>query len=721
MPIPIELRIHGVGGSTPQALLGERCPEDVLLLRGDEKSGFWTRHSNRRVHGYVWGPLTSGSRLQPLWIILLPFTLLNVAGWMHQPVTSFLQRRTWWVRWLVTALGFTLTVISVLWLCVIFADFIAYRAARQLTSISTGQFIVIGVSGLLIAVIGFAWRARWSLAGWVLVGLGLAICFAALVARTVESPGWRGTWGVVSAGLIMLAIFFIAGWTRRPFEKVVSSPEVKKPRRRLSDNETLASPSFFAHPDDSRWLLRWHTIITITTLVVAVFWVWKRAEVDRVTTLSFGSLFLPVGMVQFILLAVLALVSLGEWDRLDRRWRITGPAVAATFGVILSNGFLAGLALWVRQRLNADQVPTTLGSQQLMSVSLGAEFALLDVFVGALLVFIVVVLLGWLPYFLVAKPSDVSDVPENWRTRVALRRRLARAFRHIDIPLSIWALVSLTAGAAIGLFRLTRTPSCTGLCLTLAVDQFGLPLLRSWGEWVLPFLPFALSFVIRLGARSIGARRNIGNLWDVLTFWPRRFHPLGVRPYAERAVPQLQRYLEHCHEHEDAPVVISAHSQGSVLAFTALRGLIDPLLLKRVAFVTYGSPLSRLHARFFPHYFNSEEFRALRQDLFDPEDGWQNFYRQTDHIGQRVFDEIPEASPKDHILPDPAVSEPVHDPNEPPLEHDLEPLRRIAGHNYYLQERQLKNWVTEVKQRLANNGQVHRASKAADREDATER
>jgi hypothetical protein len=700
MPLPIEVRIHGVGGSTPHALLGEQDPEDVVLVHGSETNGFWARRSDPAVRGYVWGPLTSGSRLQPLWIILLPFTLLNVAGWMHRPVTSSSQRRTWWTRWLVTMLGFTLTVVWTLWLCVILADLIAYRTGRQLASIGTGPFVAIGISGCVIVAIGVAWRTRGSLAGWPLVGLGIAVCFGALVARTSESPGWRGTWGVVGAGLVMLAFFFIAGRTRSTFEQSSYSASVEQARRRLGENETLASPSFFAHPDDSGWLLCWHTVATVVTLIVAICWVWKRAQIDHATTLDFGNFIAVVGTAQFALLLALLFVCLGEWDRLDRRWRILGPAVAAILSLMLSNAIFAGFALWIRHRLHANEVPVRFGSQQLVPAPLGAEFTLLDVFVGATAVFVAIVLLGWLPYFLAARGSDASDVPADWRNRVALRRTLARAFRNIDIPLSVWALLALIAGMIIGLLRLTRPHACTGICLSFDVNRFGLPPLRSIGEWVLPLAPFVLSLLIRLGARSIGARRNIGNLWDVLTFWPRRFHPLGVRPYAELAVPQLQRYIEHCREREDAAVVVSAHSQGGVLAFAALRGLDNSQLLKKVALVTYGAPLDRLHARFFPHYFNGDEFRALRNMLFDQKNGWENFYRLTDHIGQRVFDEVSEAVSNDHLLADPTMSEPVHTANELPLERDLEPLRRIAGHNYYLRERQLKQCVAEIKQQL---------------------
>jgi hypothetical protein len=82
---PIELRIHGVGGSTPEKLLGECHPEDVVEIQHGYRTGVWARRRDPSVRGYLWGGLTSGAKLQPLWVLLLPFTLVNVAGWMHPP------------------------------------------------------------------------------------------------------------------------------------------------------------------------------------------------------------------------------------------------------------------------------------------------------------------------------------------------------------------------------------------------------------------------------------------------------------------------------------------------------------------------------------------------------------------------------------------------------------------------------------------------------------
>ncbi|MFI5911759.1 hypothetical protein [Dactylosporangium sp. NPDC051541] len=81
-----EIRVHGVGGSTPEAMLGER---DARQVAGDRRAGFW-RGADREIDGeprwhreaYSWGGLTAKSWSSALWLILLPFALTNLAGWM---------------------------------------------------------------------------------------------------------------------------------------------------------------------------------------------------------------------------------------------------------------------------------------------------------------------------------------------------------------------------------------------------------------------------------------------------------------------------------------------------------------------------------------------------------------------------------------------------------------------------------------------------------------
>ena len=141
-------------------------------------------------------------------------------------------------------------------------------------------------------------------------------------------------------------------------------------------------------------------------------------------------------------------------------------------------------------------------------------------------------------------------------------------------------------------------------------------------------------------------------------------------------MPELQDHINRSLEGRRA-LVISAHSQGTVLAFAALSGMSGDEDLARVALVTYGSPLARLHARFFPAYVGPNELAWLRRQLFS----WDNFYRATDHIGQSVFDEVPGAGADDRELPDPAEGALDLTPSEPGPEADRVPWRDVAGHN----------------------------------------
>ena len=84
-----ELRVHGVSGTPATATL--EAP-DVRLVAGYAQAGFFRRVWEsgsiaadtrwRRREAYSWGGLTSGDTTRALWLLLLPFMLLNVAYYM---------------------------------------------------------------------------------------------------------------------------------------------------------------------------------------------------------------------------------------------------------------------------------------------------------------------------------------------------------------------------------------------------------------------------------------------------------------------------------------------------------------------------------------------------------------------------------------------------------------------------------------------------------------
>ncbi|MET1071587.1 MAG: hypothetical protein ABWY11_02950, partial [Umezawaea sp.] len=97
----VELRVHGVQGTTPQSLVDAVAAVDVAgdglgrIVRPADRlrrpgpgpvlqaEG---RPITRVVEGYVWGAMTSGGWSKATWAVLFPFSLANVAHWMLPPV-----------------------------------------------------------------------------------------------------------------------------------------------------------------------------------------------------------------------------------------------------------------------------------------------------------------------------------------------------------------------------------------------------------------------------------------------------------------------------------------------------------------------------------------------------------------------------------------------------------------------------------------------------------
>ena len=126
-PDVFELRVHGVSGTSPESLLARHI---VRRDAGDRIAGFYRPEQPEdrydvspwsegpvyadapRLEGYNWGGLTSGSPGRALWLLLLPFTLVNVAArarpvvpsepssprWARR-LTHFVAVRSGWVVW----------------------------------------------------------------------------------------------------------------------------------------------------------------------------------------------------------------------------------------------------------------------------------------------------------------------------------------------------------------------------------------------------------------------------------------------------------------------------------------------------------------------------------------------------------------------------------------------------------------------------------------------
>ncbi|MCL3859601.1 hypothetical protein [Actinotalea sp. K2] len=296
-------------------------------------------------------------------------------------------------------------------------------------------------------------------------------------------------------------------------------------------------------------------------------------------------------------------------------------------------------------------------------------------------------------------PADRRRLHREWRDDYRIRR-IVRARRLQRLVQTRWIVNALAvggvggvvlAGIAVtsnlqlvdGLFRRLgwRGEDLGQAVATLADEPATVPatawvgdlgeVLATAGSWALALLAAGLVALVVASWRSAEVRRQVGIVWDVLSFWPRGCHPFAPPSYTERAVPQLVARIRHLAGAQTfAPgprVVLSAHSQGTVIALAVIAQLatLDAAeaaqgsaaadgrpsrgrTLDHVVLLTHGSPLGRLYQPLFPQYFSGSELvprgrSVVARGVSRPVellrvraalgDRWINLWRDTDPIG----------------------------------------------------------------------------------------
>ncbi len=224
----VELRVHGVSGTPPEELLDRQL---VRQVAGDKTAGFYRprlreewrdRPSNDPgsdehpyatggedvppplLEGYSWGGLTSGSPSRALWVILIPFTLANVAPRMRpvpgESVEDF-RRCGWWVWYLSRVMAVTLTVTMTL-----------------------------GAAGIGLAVLAWQCEQTCSDLGWPLSVLFLG-----------TSSGWRVLWGACFP-LALLALLALLSWRKSLQYDLIRPLEMDTPSADQAEVGSTAEP-----------------------------------------------------------------------------------------------------------------------------------------------------------------------------------------------------------------------------------------------------------------------------------------------------------------------------------------------------------------------------------------------------------------------------------------------------------------------------------------------
>ena len=140
-PETVEIRVHGVSGTPPEDLLDVPL---VVQQAGDGKAGFYKPRlsdeerdpriidgkpatTGPRLEGYAWGGLTSGAPSRALWLLLLPFTLINVAPRLRPGGRSEGSLRILWFVSRLLALAMTVLIVTAV--AGVTVDLFAYQCA----------------------------------------------------------------------------------------------------------------------------------------------------------------------------------------------------------------------------------------------------------------------------------------------------------------------------------------------------------------------------------------------------------------------------------------------------------------------------------------------------------------------------------------------------------------------------------------------------------------
>ena len=685
---PVELRVHGVGGTTPDVLLRHPHPEQVA---GDDTAGFYRRPDSNDLEAYAWGGITSRSGTRALWLLLLPFALANAAGFM---LASGEDARSRIARGLVRLLALSVTVLAVLWAGGLGLDLIAFQCGASSVCVDRH---------------------------WWLTFFGNPFFADQPVRRMVIGL-------VIPVGLIAFWRF-ATRFTRTRYEDAFTSEPVEVERGLEGDlaaEATLADRQFWHSPRFGARLASGHFAAASSALAAATAYAIHRLrEQAGLDTGLETALVLIAILVTIAATATVWLWGSGPTWALSRAGWLVLAAVAA-FGLVrdgpsdslpddlpgysrmaLATGLAAlvvavalllviptesgqrikpvatsALALWALISLLAGshvRLADWLGDRAIDSLEEGQAtiiysygydwFSLASLALVAGAVLGVAIAAFWLwtrtrsveNVEAIAKeypqaPADLEGL--RWIRSIIRARSVARLSDEAASALGVLLAVVLGGTLAFYGVRVFTTGSPFG-----SFDRLpdGWRSLVPVASWVGSMLPLAGLAVMYSSFRNPGTRRRVGVIWDIVTFWPRWYHPLAPPPYSARAVPELGIRLQRLTS-DGAAVTVSAHSQGSVVAAASIARL--PLSVRsRMALLTHGSPLRRLYGLFFPSYFGPDQLAALARRL----DGrWLNLFRATDAIGGPI-------GIGDRLVPDPVSAE--RNPGDP--------LPPVLGHTFY--------------------------------------
>lgn len=397
----VELRVHGVSGTPPEALLG--CPAEFLDQRaGDKSAGFYRRQPwiddaqrteggsawHRVVEAYSWGGLTSGRASRAVWLLFLPFIFINLAHWMLPPVAGQRRAASIAVALLrLIALSFTLTLMLAtavavmdvtVWQCVALPQCAAqWGPISWLATMPRGTQVALSAVPLVLVIIAL-WRLGkentrevgrppnpavsadevplesdtfWCIDPSVLrlrachvMAWTAGVAALTLAAPLSTTPAGVGTALLVANGLILAIAVLATAWNRAT-------------ARGGSGADRLTRPLL---------LLRW---ISLGLLIVTLVWV-AIADVEYPKAPTHfpglrGAIYVLLGVHVALLVLLFAFTAWsmrGQPKAADPAWRPTLRGLTAPFVALIAwlmgGAFSVGIGLLTAQVLGDAVIST---------------------------------------------------------------------------------------------------------------------------------------------------------------------------------------------------------------------------------------------------------------------------------------------------------------------------------------------------------------------------
>ena len=312
-PVGLELRIHGVHGTTPEAMLGV---DSVVQVAGDGLTGVFRSADGKVpyrdltngpvVEAYTWGALTSGVGgalgwlKRALWLLLLPFSLANLAYWARLKVgESGGQARygVMAVRWS----SLLLTVFFLLTACLVCVDLFAWQCYRA------------GIPACPTAP------------GW-------------LSGMAQLTPGRRLAIGALAPTGVVAVLYVLSGTSLSRYE-ATRDPSSER-MAAVGGAELLRHPNLWRGTVRTRAMRNVHIAAALATIVLFVgTHVWfTRRDTDPATVLiGVAALLAALQLIAAAVLVALPLAADVE-VALDADWTGTGPSrllLASAGGTLL--------------------------------------------------------------------------------------------------------------------------------------------------------------------------------------------------------------------------------------------------------------------------------------------------------------------------------------------------------------------------------------------------